>query len=77
MGMIFIGLFIIPLSITLSELIFSENYDIKSLLTVLCIAFTFNWFADKTIIQWCINKGQKLTKKEKKKLITKYIKNSS
>ncbi len=65
--MTFVKLFIVPLSITLSELLFSNNHDTKNLFTIFCIAFTLNWLVDKTIIQWCINRGQKLTKEKEEK----------
>lgn len=67
MGMTFVRLFIVPLITTFSELLFSENNDTRSLIIFFCVTFTLNWFADKTIIQWCINRGKELTRREEEK----------
>lgn len=63
-NMYFVRLFIIPLSITIGSFLFSNITEVKSLINTFCVAFTLNWFADKTIIEWSIRRGQKLTKEK-------------
>jgi len=51
----FVRLFINPIGITLSILIFTDMIEsLKDGVIIFSLAFTFNWIADKTIIERAI-----------------------
>lgn len=67
--LIFVRLFFIPIGITLSHIFFDDSiHSFQDYIIIFCVAFTLNWFFDKTIVQNAINRGQKLTKEKENKL---------
>lgn len=55
--MVFVRLFIVPIGITLSMYLFTNNIDtIKSGIMIFALSFFFNWIADRVLVERMIDK---------------------
>lgn len=63
----FSRLFLLPLFLTINYLIFNGFLGFKEIFIQFCMYFTLNWFADKTIVEWSIKRGQRFRKEKEER----------